>query len=76
MRAVPSAANFVMVPMESKEQAQVMTASLLRMGVVIRPLKAFGLAACVRISTGTDEENQILLDAVKTVCVNEAICKN
>ena len=73
---VPSDANFVMVPLASEEQAERITEDLLQLGVVIRPLKAFGLPNCVRISTGTDEENQILLQAVKQVCVKEAICRS
>ncbi len=73
---VPSEANFVMVPLPDEAQAQRLTVELLRSGIIIRPLKAFGLPACIRISTGTDEENQIFLDTVKKVCAKEAICKS
>ncbi len=73
---VSSDANFVMVPLASADQAARITEELLRAGVVIRPLKAFGLPACVRISTGTDEENQMLLDAIQQVCARESICKS
>jgi histidinol-phosphate aminotransferase len=75
-QVAPSAANFVMAEMASEEQAQRVCEELLQMGVVIRPLKAFGLPACVRISTGTDEENRTLLDAVKTVWMKEVVCKS
>jgi histidinol-phosphate aminotransferase len=63
---VPSEANFVMVPLESAEAASALTESLLRKGVIVRPLGAFGLPHCVRISTGTDEENQMLIEGVRT----------
>lgn len=63
---VPSEANFVMVPLESGEAAAALTESLLRRGVIVRPLGAFGLPHCVRISTGTDEENQMLIEGVRT----------
>ncbi len=53
----PSEANFVMVPLESAGAAQSLTEGLLQKGVIVRPLGAFGLPHCVRISTGTDEEN-------------------
>ncbi len=73
---VPSDANFVMVPVASEQQAQRVFEDLLRTGVVVRPLKAFGLPAAIRISTGTDEENEMLLEAMRKVCVKEEICSN
>ena len=72
---VPSYANFVMVPLENEEQAQRMSGALLKRGIVVRPLRAFGLPQCVRVSTGTDEENQMFLEAVKEVCEKEALCR-
>jgi histidinol-phosphate aminotransferase len=67
---VPSEANFVMVPLENAEEAKGLTEELLRKGVIVRPLGAFGLPHCVRISTGTDEENRMLVDAMEG-----ALCK-
>ena len=75
LHPVPSDANFVMLPLAGEQQAVRLTDELLKRGVVIRPLKAFGLPACVRISSGTDEENQIFVDAVTQVCAKESICK-
>ena len=63
---VPSEANFVMVVLPSAEQATQLTRHLLAQGVIIRPLKAFGLPQCVRISTGTDEDNQRCIEACAT----------
>jgi histidinol-phosphate aminotransferase len=63
---VPSETNFVMVPLGSAGAAKELTEGLLRKGVIIRPLDAFGLPHCVRISTGTDEENQMLIEGVRT----------
>jgi histidinol-phosphate aminotransferase len=57
LEVVPSDANFVMLPLGSAEEARSLTEGLLREGVIVRPLGAFGLAQCIRISTGTDEEN-------------------
>jgi histidinol-phosphate aminotransferase len=73
---VPSEANFVMVPLAGEEPARRLTEELLRAGVIIRPLKAFGLAHCVRVSTGTGQENEIFLNAVRTVCAKEGICRS
>ena len=54
-----------MLPLASEEQAVALVESLLRQGVVIRPLKAFGLPQCVRVSTGTDEQNDICAEAMQ-----------
>ena len=57
LEVVPSDANFVMLPLDGAEEARALTEALLREGVIVRPLTAFGLPQCIRISTGTDEEN-------------------
>jgi histidinol-phosphate aminotransferase len=67
---IPSEANFVMVPLETADAAKSLTEDLLRKGVIVRPLGAFGLPHCIRISTGTDEENRMLIDAMEG-----ALCK-
>jgi len=55
-----SDANFVMV---STPKAKTMAADLLRAGIIVRPLESFGLPDAIRISTGTDEENQAVVQA-------------
>jgi histidinol-phosphate aminotransferase len=70
--AVPSEANFVMLPLASAEQADKLTGDLLRQGVIVRPLKAFGLPHCIRISTGTDEDNQRCVEAIEKLSVAAA----
>jgi len=64
LTVVASEANFVMVVLPDDEQAASLTNDLLTHGVIVRPLKAFGLPQCVRISTGTDEENQRCVEAL------------
>jgi histidinol-phosphate aminotransferase len=73
--AVPSDANFVMVPLESADEAKWLTEGLLHKGVIVRPLGAFGLPHCVRISTGTDVENLMLIGALKELYVKETTCR-
>ena len=63
---VNSEANFLMVVLAAEEQASQLTKHLLSQGVIIRPLKAFGLPHCVRISTGTDEDNERCIAACST----------
>jgi histidinol-phosphate aminotransferase len=64
LTVAPSEANFVMVELAGERQAQQLFLDLLAQGVVIRPLKSFGLPRCVRISTGTDDDNQRCVDAM------------
>jgi histidinol-phosphate aminotransferase len=63
LTVVPSQANFVMIVMPSEGDATRTFEDLLSQGVVVRPLKAFGLPNCLRISTGTDADNQLCLEA-------------
>ena len=56
----PSDANFVMLVLSDAARV---TDQLLRQGIIVRGLSAFGLPNAIRISTGTDEENQLLVDA-------------
>ena len=62
---VPSQANFVMTVLPGEQEACRMFEELLAQGVVVRPLKAFGLPNCLRISTGTDEDNAICIEAFR-----------
>ena len=64
---VPSEANFVMTVLPSERDAMHVFEELLSQGVVVRPLKAFGLPQCLRISTGTDEDNRLCLEALRRV---------
>lgn len=67
---VPSEANFLMVPLPSAEDAQRLTQSLVERGVIIRALTHFGLPNCVRITIGTDAENQFLVETLSQVMVS------
>jgi len=67
LRVVPSEANFVMVELDSADQAAGLTEHLLRQGVIVRPLGAFGLPQCIRISTGAAEENERCVEALSRV---------
>ena len=61
---VPSEANFVMVVLPDAAQAARLTTDLLKQGIIIRPLAVWGLPNCIRISTGTDEDNQLCVEAI------------
>lgn len=64
---IPSEANFITIVFESEAQVNDIYNGLLRRGVIIRPLKAFGLPYCIRITVGTDDQNQILVEKLKEV---------
>ena len=63
LTVVPSQANFVMSVLPTEQDANRIFEYLLSQGVVVRPLKAFGLANCLRVSTGTDEDNRLCIEA-------------
>ncbi len=62
---VASHANFVMTALPTEQDAARLFEQLLSQGVVVRPLKAFGLPNCLRISTGTDEDNRLCIQALR-----------
>jgi histidinol-phosphate aminotransferase len=70
LTVVPSHANFVMVVLTSGSEADRVFEELLAQGVVVRPLKAFGLAQCLRVSTGTDEDTRLCVEAFER-CAQE-----
>jgi histidinol-phosphate aminotransferase len=65
MTVAPSDANFVMTVLPGEQDANRIFEELLAQGVVVRPLKAFGLPHCLRISTGTDEDNRLCMEALR-----------
>jgi histidinol-phosphate aminotransferase len=67
LEIVPSEANFTMVVRQTEADAEFLAQELLKEGIIIRPLRAFGLPNCLRISVGTDEENEMLVRALRRV---------
>jgi histidinol-phosphate aminotransferase len=65
LRYVDSYANFMMVPFGSAEKVKDLHEKLLRQGVAIRPLHAFGLPDCFRVTIGLPEENETFIQALK-----------
>jgi histidinol-phosphate aminotransferase len=65
LRVVPSQANFVMTVLPGEQDAMRIFEELLAQGVVVRPLKAFGLPNGLRISTGTDADNRLCIEAMR-----------
>lgn len=60
---VPSHANFVMLDLGSEEKVNRISEELLQEGIIVRPLKGFGLPHCLRVSVGLEHENEAFLEA-------------
>jgi histidinol-phosphate aminotransferase len=67
MQYVPSHTNFVMVPYGTAEKVAALHEGLLRQGVAIRPLHAFGLPHCFRVTVGLPEENEAFIQALRRI---------
>lgn len=61
---VPGTANFVMVRVGD---GHTIFEKLLRQGIIVRPLKGYGLPGWVRISVGTMEQNKKCIAALRKV---------
>jgi histidinol-phosphate aminotransferase len=62
---IESRANFVMIDFGTEEQVNRVSEHLLQNGVITRPLKAFGLPHCLRISIGLPHQNEKCIEALK-----------
>jgi len=69
-RVVPTCANFVYC--DVAEDASGFADRLLREGVSVRPLGAWGAPACIRVSIGTPEQNQFFLDKVGKIAAENS----
>jgi len=65
LNVYPSLGNFVLVDV-NKDALEVYDA-LLRQGVIVRPMGAWGLPRCLRISVGTPEQTERVTAALCTV---------
>ncbi|MAD45626.1 MAG: histidinol-phosphate transaminase [Oceanospirillaceae bacterium] len=63
---LPSAANFVFARHPQKDAADI-AAALREQGIIVRHFKTERIAQFLRITIGTDEQNQILLDALQSL---------
>jgi histidinol-phosphate aminotransferase len=60
----PSEANFVLVDLSTQERAGAADRYLRSRGVIVRSVAAYGLAQCLRITIGTDQECAAVTDAL------------
>jgi histidinol-phosphate aminotransferase len=67
IRYLRSHGNFVTIILDSEETVDRLYDKLLHKGVIVRPLRAFGLPKCIRVSTGLEEENEHFAKALEKV---------
>ncbi len=67
LRYIKSFTNFVTLVFESEKQVEKLYDKLLREGVIVRPLKSFGLPNCLRVSIGLPEENEFFAKKLEKV---------
>ena len=67
LEALPTEANFFLVRLEDEQEVKQIYDALLKRGVIVRPLRAFGLPHCLRITIGTQTQNERLLKELRFV---------
>ena len=61
IRFIPSIGNFITIIFNSRNDAMKSSKFLLQNGVIVRDLIGFGLPCCIRVTIGTEYENNIFL---------------
>ena len=61
IETIPSAANFITLNFDSSDKATTFTQNMLNKGIILRHLPGWGLPNCVRVTVGTEEENEYLI---------------
>jgi histidinol-phosphate aminotransferase len=67
LKRIPSHTNYILVELFDENRVTRVHEGLLRHGIAIRPLGAFGLPTCIRITIGTVQENYLLIKALRAV---------
>ncbi len=63
----PSYTNFVMLEMDSGEEADYVAQKLMERGVLVRPLGAFGRPHCIRVAVGKPEDNRAFIENLEAL---------
>ncbi len=71
VKTIPSVANFITTIWETEDEAKKISSSLLKKGIIVRNLHPFGWPKCIRITIGTEHENQNIISNLKELINNE-----
>jgi histidinol-phosphate aminotransferase len=63
-RACPSAGNFVLVRFASVDESAAANAFLNARGIIPRPMRAYGLGACLRVTIGLEDQMTAVVEAL------------
>tara|TARA_Y100001970_G_C14223981_1_gene854429 strand:+ start:1092 stop:2177 length:1086 start_codon:yes stop_codon:yes gene_type:complete len=63
---IPSYTNFITTLWQDNDKADLISKILLEKGVIVRKLSSFGWQNCIRITIGTEKENNIFVNALKS----------
>ena len=64
---IPSVTNFITTVWKSQKKANYITDALLQKGIIVRNLSPFGWANCIRISIGTEKQNNRLISELESI---------
>lgn len=67
LQVIPSHANFVTIVFKDETEVTRIYNGLLKRGIIVRPLKAFGLPQCIRVTIGTMGQNEIFIENLKNI---------
>ena len=65
IKFIPTVTNFVTLIFNDKNESLKFTDFMLRNGIIVRHLESFGIPECVRVTIGTEIENQKYLEKLK-----------
>jgi len=65
LKVIPSVTNFILV--DFGYDTSELNEKLLRMGIIVRPMAAFGMPTALRITIGLPDENRKCVEALKRV---------
>ena len=66
-KTIPSVTNFITIVFDSNKESQEFTQYMLSNGVIVRNLKGFGLEDCVRVSIGTEHDNDFFCNILSKI---------
>jgi histidinol-phosphate aminotransferase len=64
---IPSAANFLTLVFDNEEEAASFCDTMLHNGIILRHLRGWGHPECIRVTVGTEEENEYLIKCISKV---------
>lgn len=71
LQYIPTAGNFILV--EFKQPGKHIYQALLEQGIIVRPMDPYGLDKYLRITFGTEQENNACINAIERILSKEVV---